>query len=317
MARPLRIQFPGAFYHITSRGNERRPIFSADRDRQKLLSLLSEAIHRFHLSLHTYCLMENHYHLLLETHEPNLSLAMHFLNSAYTSYFNLIHQRSGHLFQGRYRAILVERDPYALVLSRYVHLNPVRAGLCRTPEDYFWSSYQAYLNPKNKPPWLETSFLLAYFGSQEKEARKRHREFVEEGVERKVPNPLVGVISGVLLGGEEFIDRVREKVFPGAGQDRDLPALRQLRKRPSLEELKWIVAASLKEDYRWARDVSIYLCRRYSGGTLREIGVLHGGMGESAVSRAIGRLIGRMEQDRQLKKTVEETEIKLKRLSRV
>ena len=317
MARPLRIQYPGAFYHITARGNERRAIFSSDRDRKKLLSLFSEAALRYRLSIHTYCLMENHYHLLLETAGANLSQAMHFINGGYTSYYNRTHHRSGHLFQGRYRAILVDKDSYAMILSRYIHLNPVRAGLSSRPQDYRWSSYSAYLHPKERPSWLETSFILGYFGSKEEEARRGYRPFVEEGMGEKASDPLAGTISGILLGGEEFIEWARENVIQGIKKDRDLPALRQLRSGPSLERVKEIVQTSLGKNHRWTRDVSLLLCRRYAGGSLREIGALHGRMEESAVSQAIGRLVRRMEQDKQLKREVTRMEIEVRRLSTV
>jgi putative transposase len=135
MARPLRIQFPGAFYHVTSRGNERKAIFRNDRDRQKFLSYLESAHESYGARVHVYCLMENHYHLLLETPRGNLSQILHHVNGAYTTYYNVKRRRSGHLFQGRYRALLVEKESYCQELSRYIHLNPVRAALVEEPED--------------------------------------------------------------------------------------------------------------------------------------------------------------------------------------
>ena len=127
LARPLRIQYPGAFYHVTSRGNERKAIFKNKRDREKFLSYLESASERYDAVIHTYCLMDNHYHLILETPRSNLSQILHHINGAYTTYFNVKRGRSGHLFQGRYKAILVEKDAYCQELSRYIHLNPVRA----------------------------------------------------------------------------------------------------------------------------------------------------------------------------------------------
>lgn len=317
MARPLRIQYAGAFYHITSRGNERRPIFSSIRDREKLLSFFSEAALRYGVRIHTHCLMKNHYHLLLETSEPNLSQAMHFINGGYTTYYNRAYCRSGHLLQGRYRAILVEKDLYASTLSRYIHLNPVRAGLSKKPEGYRWSSYLGYLNPKEKPSWLETSLILGYFSSKEERAKRKYKRFVEEGMKREVSDPLEGVISGVLLGSESFIDWVRTNLIRGVKGDRDLPVLRQLRPRLSLEEVEKEIKGFLGESHRWLRDVSLFLCHRYTAGTLRRIGEFHGGMGESAVSQAIGRLVWRMERDRRLEKEVSKIEMDLRELSSV
>ncbi|HDO21625.1 MAG TPA: transposase, partial [Nitrospirae bacterium] len=140
MARPLRIEYPGAFYHITSRGNERKDIFKSARDREKFLSYLESSTQRYGAVIHVYCLMTNHYHLLLETPLGNLSQIMRHINGAYTTYFNTRRQRSGHLFQGRYKAIVVDADEYAEELSRYIHLNPVRAGIVERPEEYQWSS---------------------------------------------------------------------------------------------------------------------------------------------------------------------------------
>lgn len=136
MARPLRIMYAGAFYHVTARGNERKKIFLSHIDYEKFLSYLTDAIHKYGVALHAFVLMANHYHLIVETPKANLSAFMHVLNSAYTTYFNLKRRRSGHLFQGRYKALLVDKDHYLLELSRYIHLNPVRAGITEKPEDY-------------------------------------------------------------------------------------------------------------------------------------------------------------------------------------
>lgn len=138
MGRPLRIEYPGAFYHVTSRGNEKKEVFKSQKDREKFLSYLESATERYGAAIHVYCLMSNHYHLLVETPEGNLSQIMRHINGAYTNYFNTKRQRAGHLFQGRYKAILVEKDAYSLELSRYIHLNPVRAGMVQLPEDYRW-----------------------------------------------------------------------------------------------------------------------------------------------------------------------------------
>ena len=150
MARPLRIAFPGAFYHVTARGNERKAVFKSIRDRQKFLEYLETATERYNAVIHAYCLMDNRYHLLLETPSGNLPQIMQHINGAYTTYFNVKRARAGHLFQGRYKAILVEMDEYAKELSRYMHLNPVRAKLAETPDKYEWSSYNFYTGGKQK-----------------------------------------------------------------------------------------------------------------------------------------------------------------------
>jgi putative transposase len=161
MARPLRITFPGAFYHITSRGNERKSVFKSKRDREKFLGYLESATQRYGAVIHAYCLMDNHYHLLLETPSGNLPQIMRHINGAYTTYFNVKRDRPGHLFQGRYKAILVESDQYAKELSRYIHLNPVRAKMSEMPEAYDWSSYNYYIGRKKAPERnIKSSSLL-------------------------------------------------------------------------------------------------------------------------------------------------------------
>jgi len=160
MGRPLRIEYAGAFYHITSRGNERRSIFRTKGDYERFIGYLESATERYGARIHCFCLMPNHYHLLLETPRANLHAILHHLNTSYTNYFNAKTGRVGHLFQGRYRAILVEKDVYALELSRYIHLNPFRANLIKDPSDYPWSSYLAYVERGKGWEWLQTEFIL-------------------------------------------------------------------------------------------------------------------------------------------------------------
>jgi putative transposase len=171
MARPLRIEYPGAFYHVTSRGNERKDIFKSNTDREMFLSYLASAQEKYEAVVHAYCLMSNHYHLMIETPLGNLSQIMKYINSAYTNFFNIKRKRTGHLLQGRYKAILVEADAYAAELSRYIHLNPVRAGMVRSPEEYRWSSY-GYYTEGCAPSWLKTEFILAYFDTDTTQSRK-------------------------------------------------------------------------------------------------------------------------------------------------
>jgi REP element-mobilizing transposase RayT len=214
MARPLRIQFAGALYHVTSRGNARGPIFTGDDDRRSFLRILGQAIERHRWVCHAYCLMPNHYHLLVETPEANLSRGMRQINGVYTQRFNRANHRVGHILQGRFGAVLVERDTHLLELARYVVLNPVRAGLAARAEDYRWSSLPAELGLVPVPGWLETRALLPRFGS-----RERYLEFVREGV--RSPSPW-GALQGSVLGSDAFRlslvsaigPRIREPEFP-------------------------------------------------------------------------------------------------------
>jgi REP-associated tyrosine transposase len=154
MARPLRLEFAGALYHVTSRGDGREDIYRADADRRGFLDVLGEVQGRFHWTVHAYCLMSNHYHLLIETPDANLAKGMRQLNGVYTQRFNRSHDRGGHVFQGRYKAILVQKEAYLLELARYVVLNPVRARMARTPGEYPWSSYRAMIGAAVAPEWL-------------------------------------------------------------------------------------------------------------------------------------------------------------------
>ncbi len=178
MARPLRINYPGAFYHITSRGNERKPVFKSNIDREKFLEYLESATLRYNAVIHAYCLLDNHYHFLLETPSGNLPQIMRHINGAYTTYFNIKRKRSGHLFQGRYKSILVDIDEYAKELSRYIHLNPVRAKIVEKPEEYKWSSFQDYIGLRKPYGWLARNFILGYFNDNTLVAQKEYKNFV-------------------------------------------------------------------------------------------------------------------------------------------
>ena len=181
MARPLRLEFAGALYHITSRGNERKAIYIEDSDFELFLSLLDSVCAPYNWVVHAYCLMTNHYHLLLETPDANLSKGMRQLNGTYTQAFNRKHQRVGHLFQGRYKGILVDKDAYLLELSRYIVLNPVRARMVSTPDYWPWSSWYSVMGNTLSPEWLATDTLLGMFAKQRKTARKKYADFVQQG----------------------------------------------------------------------------------------------------------------------------------------
>jgi putative transposase len=211
MARPLRIEYPGAFYHITARGNERKTIFFAKSDYDRFKSYLKEAEDKYSLRLHCYVLMTNHYHLLLETPEGNMSKAMHYVNASYTNSINRRRARVGHLLQGRYKAILIERDSYLLELSRYIHLNPVRARVVERPEEYPYSSYGAYTQDK-EDELVSRVLILEMIGGRGKAAFTRYREFVERAIGEEMESPLMKVYGGVILGGKGFIRQTLETV---------------------------------------------------------------------------------------------------------
>jgi len=203
MARPLRLQFSNALYHVTSRGNARKAIVKTVADRQAFLEGLAQVVDRFGWRCHAYCLMNNHYHLLVETPSPNLSQGMRQLNGPYTQGFNRRHQRVGHVFQGRFKAILVERESHLLELCRYVVLNPVRAHLVDQPEDWAWSNYRATAGLEPCPLFLDVAWTWEHFGVRPATAQRRYQTFVAQGIGK--PGPWEHLRGQVYLGDEAFV----------------------------------------------------------------------------------------------------------------
>lgn len=210
MSRPLRLEIAGGLYHVTSRGDRREDIYHDDTDRQTWLSILAQTCERHNWQIHAWCQMSNHYHLIVETVEGNLSLGMRQLNGVYTQAVNRRHGRSGHVFQGRYKGILVERDSYLLALSRYVVLNPVRAGMVKHTRQWNWSSYHAMIGAEPRPEWLQVEWLLSQFGSQRARQIEKYIEFVQQGVRGA---GVWGQLKGqVYLGSDLFIETMRKRL---------------------------------------------------------------------------------------------------------
>ncbi len=210
MARPLRLEFAGALYHITSRGDRREDIYRDNGDREQWLEILGQVCKRFNWIIHGYCLMSNHYHLLAETVDGNLSRGMRQLNGLYTQQFNRRYHESGHLFQGRYKAILVQKEAYLIELVRYVVLNPVRAGMVRRPEDWVWSSFNAMIGADTETEWLDVDWTLSQFGTDRKQATLAYRQFVMEG--KGLPDPKEQIKHQMFLGNDRFIDEHRRSI---------------------------------------------------------------------------------------------------------
>lgn len=255
MARPLRIEFPGAIYHVTSRGNAQASIFLDDIDRSTFLAVLGLTMRRFNVICHAYCLMTNHFHLLLETPDANLSKAMRQFNSVYTQAFNRRHGRVGHVLQGRFKSIIVDRDAYLLELCRYIVLNPVRAGMVKEPGKYPWSSYRATAGLGKKPGFLGVDWVLEQFGADRVQARKEYRLFVKAGLDAESPwNNLKGQC---LLGDDTFL----EKLFPllkNKSALKEIPRVQRFADRPALADI-----LHDRED-RAQRDAAIFkACQEY------------------------------------------------------
>lgn len=311
MARPFRIEYPGAFYHITSRGNERKNIFRSDEDKEKFLSYLQSSHERYGAVIHVYCLMTNHYHLMIETPFGNLSQVMRHINGSYTTYFNTRHNRSGHLFQGRYKSILIDADNYATELSRYVHLNPVRSGIVGDPKKYKWTSYNCYIGRSKIPQWLRVDFILGYFGTGRSIAEDKYKSFVCALINREHESPLKGVVASTVLGRDDFVNDIKNRYLKDKVLDRDLPALSELLSRPGVDEIYEEVKSSFGVSNRLSRKAAIYLCHKYSGETLGKIGSYFG-ISPSGVSQVSRRFKEKLERDAKLRKQVDEVGEKVK-----
>jgi len=225
MARPLRIEYAGALYHITARGNARQDIYLNEIDRHKFLATLQRACERYQWLCHAYCLMSNHYHLLIETRAPTLSRGLKYINGTYSQIFNRTHHRVGHMFQGRYKAILVDKDTYLLELSRYIVLNPVRKRMVIRVDDWPWSSYRATAGQVEAHGYLTTDWILGNFGRTRRAAQEKYTSFVQAGKEQ--PSPWKSLKNQIYLGPDTFIDEVQCKLDPEQSLI-DIPGLQRL-----------------------------------------------------------------------------------------
>jgi len=257
MARPLRIEFPGALYHVTARGNAREEIFLDEADRRLFLEVLARVVSRFGFVVYAYCLMGNHYHLLVETPRANLSLGMRQLNGVYTQAFNRRHGRVGHVLQGRYKAILVEKEGHLLEAARYVVLNPVRAKLCERADEWAWSSYQATAGAISSPLFLAGEEVVALFGSSQARAQERYRAFVAEGLGE---TPFAELRGQIYLGSDEFVTRHATQ----SERLEEVPRPQWQPLRPALAEIvamegeRAILVANRRYGYR-LREIADYL----------------------------------------------------------
>ena len=306
MPRSIRIQYEGAVYHVTSRGNERRKIVLDDGDRWLFLRVLEQTIQEHGLTCHAWVLMDNHYHLLLETPDGNLSTGMKHLNGIYTQRFNRSHHRVGHLFQGRYKAILVDKNTYLLELCRYVVLNPVRAGMVKEPKDWKWSSYRATAGLEKSENWLEVTWILGQFGKYFKQAQKAYRRFVLDGIQKK-KSPWEETTSKLYMGGEKFLEKMEGLVR--GDKNLDIPKYQKKVIRPTMEAVMGRVAKAYgvkeadiqkpRSRKNEARDLVIYLLKKESGLSSKMIGRKLG-VSPSAVGNRWVAMKKRVAEDRAL-----------------
>lgn len=311
MARPLRLNYAGGVYHVTARGNERKAVVRDDRDRARWVDTLAQVVDRYRVRCHAWVLMTNHYHVLLETPTPNLSLAIRHLNGVYTQAFNRRHRRVGHLVQGRFKAIVVEKEAHLLELCRYVVLNPVRAGLVPHPRRYAWSSYRATAGEAASPAWLTVDWIWQQFGARKGTAQQAYRAFVQGGL-NEAEAPWSRIVGQVYLGSEAFVGRM-QAYAPGR-RDPEVPR----RQREPVWRSAEAVLHRIARAYRVpvdelghpsrrpseARQAALYGLRQEAGLGLRAIADRMG-LSYSGVSRRVSAVRVRLATDRRFRRRVE------------
>lgn len=311
MARPLRIEYEGAFYHVTARGNERKRIYYDKADYGKFKEYLKKAETKYGCLLHCYVLMPNHYHLILETPQGNLSSVMQYVNGSYTTYINTKKRRSGHLFQGRYKSIVVDRDSYLLELSRYVHLNPVRAALAARPEEYPYSSYRAYIF-EERDEMVSHDLILDMISHTRRDAADAYRDFVDSAIGAGGESPLRNVYGGMILGNTGFVAEVLSRLENHDLDKEDISHRRELKAGDPPEKIIDSVCLSLGiprdalPQTRQYRDTAIYLIKKHTGLTNDQVGKLLGDMSYSAVAKACQRFSEKVGKDAELQRVIEE-----------
>jgi putative transposase len=302
MTRPLRIQYPDAFYHVTCRGNERKEIFRDREDRNTFFKLLDRSLAVFEVNLLTYALMPNHFHILVCTPKGNLSEFMRHFNISYTGAFNRKYSRSGHLYQGRYKALLIDADNYLLEVSRYIHLNPLRMK-SKEPLEQRWNdllsgddtSLSGYINQRSRKEFVHYTMVLNYFSGDNRKSINQYRKFVEDGFREELPSPLDKAKGTGIIGKEDFVEEIKQLFGNDKESYREQPARRALDKSIPPEELidQYAKLVNLKRDELTTKGKQsteramlmemLYRCCRI---TQPEIGRLLGGIDYSAVSLA-------------------------------
>lgn len=317
MARPLRIEYPGALYHAISRGNEKKDIFKDNRDRVKFLDLLEECCERFGIIIYCYVLMGNHYHLLLETPQGNLHRVMHWLNATYVSYFNYRHKRSGSLLQGRYKAILVDKDHYLLELTRYIHLNPYRAGMVTDPSFYRWSSYRAYLGIAKRMEWVDYSAILSIFSSTESTAREKYMDYVNKGLDEPTENLMERLYGQVILGDKSFISKIKAK-YNRDTVSTEITDHKKFGQKLEAEEIFSAVeqTLSVRREHllkkscknNLARKIALFMMKKYTYLNNQEIAALFCGIHYTTVSKQCSRFKEELTQNSDIKAIYEKVD---------
>ena len=319
MSRPLRIQYPDAWYHIMNRGRHGEKIFEWKNDYLNFVDLLKELVEDYNLKIAAYSLLPNHYHLLAQTPDANISRAMRHLNGVYTQKFNRNHHCDGQLFRGRYKSILVEGDSYLIELVRYIHRNPLEAGLADNLQKYIWSSHKGYLSRAKKWDWLHKEYILSFFAKRKDDRIRIYRQFVTKGVPIEINEILGRRKLPALMGSDDFVDKIKT-IFYSKKRHVEVPESKSLAPETSriIEEVckfynvnRDDLLSSRRGHFNEPRNVTIYLIRSLRHETLREVGESFGIDRNSTVSSIVERLKTEAKRNKKLKKRIEKLNLSL------
>ena len=312
MSRPLRIQYPDAWYHVMNRGRRGEDVFTGKKDYNAFINLLKELVEDYNVKIAAYCLLSNHYHLLVQTPTANISRAMRHLNGVYTQRFNKINHCDGQLFGGRYKSILVDADSYLLELLRYIHRNPLESGMVNNINKYTWSSHKAYLSGSKKWDWLHKKYVLSLFSRNGGESIRRYKQFVSKGTLEEINQILARKKLPTVIGSNSFVEKIKELFFTDKKHE-EVPESRYL--APDIDKIieevckfynvnKDVLFSSRRGLFNEPRNVAIYLIRRLRGGTLKEAGKIFGIEKNSTVSSVVERLKLEIERNKNLNKRI-------------
>ncbi len=310
MARPLRLSFENAFYHITARGMRKENIFYSNKDKRVFVDKMNETFEKYSFVCYAYCLMDNHYHLFIKTPLANISEGMHYLNTSYANWFRAKYKLTGSIFQGRYKSILVDADSYALILSAYIHLNPIKAGMVENINDYPFSSLLDYIGKRT--PFikrLDTSLILNMLSDKTERAQKRYEQYIMQKTDIK--NPLKNSYKNIALGSEKFIEKIKEKISKQK-DNREISRIKY-EKLLSKEQIIDIISSqvNVKKDAIFEkkkgniyRKLTLYCLKKYSAMPLKDIGEMFN-MDYAAVSQAVKRFESEIKKDKMAWEMVE------------
>lgn len=313
MSRPLRIEYPGAWYHIMSRGRRSEKIFYDRQDYQSFVGLLGEASEMWNIRVAAYCLMTNHYHILVQTPDANIARSMRHINGVYTQRFNRKHDCDGPLFRGRYKSILVSADSYLLQLIRYIHRNPVRAGYVDSLGDYLWSSHKGYLSVARKWEWLYKEFIFSLLTKNRKEWLKKYRQFVSLENDAEMAAVIDGKKWPSVMGPDDFVDWIKGRYYALKEND-EVPRAKDLAPAPGAiiktvcdfyDVNRDMLSVSKRGEFNEPRNAAIFLMRKMRRDTLKEIGERFKVKKYSSISSIIERVKQRMQKDRKLKNRID------------